>query len=116
MAGVEPGGGLAAGYQFAPRLNLPVADSPTAGLTTPVACGPSLVMALEAEGSRRRCTLVAGLCAVTAAFNVAVCSSPGRAASPADRSGLGLAGTALAASALSIAVLSAGRVLDSHAP
>jgi hypothetical protein len=42
-------------------LNLPVAGSPTAGLTTLVACGPSVVMALEAEGSHRRSTLVAGL-------------------------------------------------------
>jgi hypothetical protein len=45
------GAGLVAGYQFARHhLNLPAADSRTAGLTTRVACGLHLVTALEAGG------------------------------------------------------------------
>lgn len=45
-------------------------------LTTLVACGLYLVMALEAGGSRRRSTLVAVMCAVMAALYVGTFADP----------------------------------------
>ena len=66
-AGALIGTGLVAGYQFARHdLDLSVADSRTVAVSTLIACGLYLVMALEAEGSRQRSTLVAGMCAVLA--------------------------------------------------
>ncbi len=51
--------GCVAGYLFALHdLDLAVADARTVAVTILVACGLYLVMALEAEGSRRRSTLV----------------------------------------------------------
>ena len=56
-AGVLIGTGLVAGYLFARHdLDLSIADSRTVALTTLVANGLYLVMALEAGGSRRRST------------------------------------------------------------
>jgi cation-transporting ATPase E len=71
-AGVVIGTGLVAGYLFALHdLDLSVADSRTVALTTLVANGLYLVMALEAGGSRRRSALVAGMCAVMAGLYAA---------------------------------------------
>jgi len=66
-AGALIGTGLVAGYQFARHdLDLSVADSRTVAVSTLIACGLYLVMALEAEGSRQRSTLVAAMCVVLA--------------------------------------------------
>ena len=56
-------------------------DSRTVAVTILVACGLYLVMALEAEGSRRRSTLVAAMCAVLAASTWSACCWRARAAS-----------------------------------
>ncbi len=70
-AGFVTGTGVVASYLFALHdLNLSVPDSRTVALTTLVANGLYLVMALEAGGSRRRSTLVAGMCAVMAGVYV----------------------------------------------
>ena len=106
-AGVLVGTGLVAGYLFARHdLNLSVADARTVALTTLIANGLYLVMALEAGGSRRRSTLVAGMCAVMAALYV------GALLIPATRSffaltvpGPEMIVTALAASTVSIGAL-----------
>ncbi len=77
-AGAVVGTGLVAGYLFALHdLNLSVADSRTVAVTILVACGLYLVMALEAEGSRRRSALVAGMCAVLAGVYLAALLLPG---------------------------------------
>jgi cation-transporting ATPase E len=77
-AGAVVGTGLVAGYLFALHdLDLSVADARTVAVTILVACGLYLVMALEAEGSRRRSTLVAGMCAVLAGVYVAALLLPG---------------------------------------
>ena len=71
------GTGVVAGYLFALHdLDLSVADSRTVALTTLVASGLYLVMALEAGGSRRRSTLVAVMCAVMAALYVGALAAP----------------------------------------
>lgn len=70
-AGVVLGTGVVAGYLFALHdLGEPVADARTVALTTLVVSGLYLVMALEAGGSRRRSTLVGGMCVVMAALYV----------------------------------------------
>jgi cation-transporting P-type ATPase E len=77
-AGAVVGTGLVAGYLFALHdLNLSVADSRTVAVTILVACGLYLVMALEAEGSRRRSALVAGMCAVLAGVYLLALLLPG---------------------------------------
>ena len=77
VALVFGGTGLIAGYLFARHdLDLSVADSRTVALTTLIASGLYLVMALEAGGSRRRSTLVAGMCAVMAALYIAALLIP----------------------------------------
>jgi len=66
-AGAPLGAGLVAGYLFALHdLDLSVTDSRTVAVTILVAGGLYPVLALEAEGSRRRSTLVAAMCAVLA--------------------------------------------------
>ncbi|MDQ2894918.1 MAG: cation-translocating P-type ATPase, partial [Actinomycetota bacterium] len=66
-AGALLGAGLVAGYLFARHdLDLSVADARTVAVTILIAGGLYLVMALEAQGSRRRSTLVAGMCAALA--------------------------------------------------
>jgi len=73
-AGVITGTGVVASYLFALHtLELSVADSRTVALTTLIACGLYHVMALEAGGSRRRSTLVAGMCAVMARCTLRRC-------------------------------------------
>ena len=76
-AGALLGIGVVAGYLFALHdLDLSVTDSRTVAVTILVACGLYLVMALEAEGSRRRSTLVAGMCAVLGGLYVAALLIP----------------------------------------
>ena len=70
-AGFVTGTGVVAAYLFALHdLNLQVAAARTVALTTLVANGLYLVMALEAGGSRRRSALVAGMCTAMAATYV----------------------------------------------
>ncbi|HYM46271.1 MAG TPA: HAD-IC family P-type ATPase [Solirubrobacteraceae bacterium] len=70
-AGVVVGTGVVAGYLFALHdLDLAVGQARTVAVTILVACGLYLVMALEAEGSLRRSTLVGGMCAVLAGLYV----------------------------------------------
>ena len=106
-AGVLIGTGLIAGYLFARHdLDLSVADSRTVALTTLVANGLYLVMALEAGGSRRRSTLVAVMCAVMAALYVAALLIPAtRSFFALTVPGPEMIVTALAASAISIGAL-----------
>lgn len=62
-AGAVTGAGLVAGYLFALHdLDLTVAECRTVAVTILILCGLYLVAALEAEGSRRRSTLVAIMC------------------------------------------------------
>ncbi|HUA02309.1 MAG TPA: HAD-IC family P-type ATPase, partial [Solirubrobacteraceae bacterium] len=76
-AGVLVGTGLVAGYLFSVHdLTLSTADARTVALTTLIANGLYLVMALEAGGSRRRSTLVAGMCAVMGGLYVAALLIP----------------------------------------
>lgn len=108
-AGAVVGTGVVTGYLFAVHdLDLSLADARVVALTTLVACGLYLVMALEAGGSRRRSTLVAVMCAVMAGLYV------GALLLPASRTffaltvpDVGMIATALMASAVSIAALAA---------
>jgi P-type E1-E2 ATPase len=71
-AGVVLGTGLVAGYLFARHdLDLSVPDARTVAVSILVAGGLYLVTALEGEGSRRRSTLVAAMCALLGAGYVA---------------------------------------------
>jgi cation-transporting P-type ATPase E len=71
-AGALVGVGIVAGYLFALHdLDLPVADARTVAVSTLIACGLYLVMALEAAGSRQRSTLVAVMCVALAGLYVA---------------------------------------------
>jgi hypothetical protein len=78
-AGAVVGAGLVAGYLFALHdLDLSVTDSRTVAVTILVACGLYLVMTLdEAQGSRRRSTIVAAMCAVLAGVYVVALLLPG---------------------------------------
>ncbi|HYM54758.1 MAG TPA: HAD-IC family P-type ATPase, partial [Solirubrobacteraceae bacterium] len=76
-AGAVLGTGVVAGYLFVLHdLDLAVPRARTVAVTILVACGLYLVMALEAEGSLRRSTLVAGMCAVLAGAYVAALLLP----------------------------------------
>jgi cation-transporting ATPase E len=76
-AGIVVGTGLVSGYLFALNdLDLSVADARTVAVTILVVCGLYLVIALEAEGSRKRSALVAGMCAVLGAMYVATIIVP----------------------------------------
>ncbi len=76
-AGFVTGTGLVSGYLFARHdLDLSVPDARTVALTTLVASGLYLVMALEAGGSRRRSVLVDSMCAIMAAIYVLVLLTP----------------------------------------
>jgi magnesium-transporting ATPase (P-type) len=77
-AGAVVGAGLVSGYLFAVHdLDLSVADARTVAVTVLVACGLYLVIALEAEGSRRRSELVAIMCAVLGGLYVLAIAIPG---------------------------------------
>ncbi len=76
-AGVVLGTGVVSGYLFSLHdLNLPVQEARTIALTTLVAGGLYLVMALEAGGSRRRSTLVATMCAAMGGLYVVALLAP----------------------------------------
>jgi cation-transporting P-type ATPase E len=77
-SGFVLGTGLVSGYLFSVHdLDLSVADARTVAVTVLVVCGLYLVIALEAEGSRRRSTLVAAMCLVLAGLYAAVLVIPG---------------------------------------
>lgn len=76
-AGFVVGTGLVSGYLFTVHdLDESVADARTVAVTILVTCGLYLVIALEAEGSRKRSALVAGMCAVLAGLYVAAIIIP----------------------------------------
>jgi magnesium-transporting ATPase (P-type) len=106
-AGLVLGTGLIAGYLFALHdLNLSVPDARTVALTTLIASGLYLVMALEAGGSRRRSTLVATMCAVMAGLYVAALVIPAtRSFFALTLPDAGMILTSLLASAVSIGAL-----------
>jgi cation-transporting P-type ATPase E len=106
-AGMVLGTGLVAGYLFSLHdLDLSVADARTVALTTLVASGLYLVMALEAGGSRRRSTLVAAMCTAMAALYVFALLVPGtRMFFALTVPDLGMLATALLASAVSVGAL-----------
>ena len=106
-AGIVLGTGLVGGYLFARHdLDLSVADSRTVALTTLIAGGLYLVMALEAGGSRRRSTLVASMCAAMAGLYVAALLIPAsRRFFALTIPDPGMVLTALLASAVSIGTL-----------
>jgi cation-transporting P-type ATPase E len=106
-AGALLGAGLVAGYLFALHdLDLSVTDSRTVAVTILVACGLYLVLALEAQGSRRRSTLVAGMCAVLAGLYVATLLLPAtRRFFQLNALDAGMVVTAVFASAIAIAAL-----------
>ena len=99
--------GVVAAYLFALHdLDLSVADSRTVALTTLIANGLYLVMALEAGGSRRRSELVAGMCAVLAGVYAAALLIPAtRSFFQLTVPDAGMIATSLAASAVSISAL-----------
>jgi hypothetical protein len=87
-------------------LNLSVANARTVALTTLIANGLYLVLALEAGGSRRRSSLVAGMCAVMGGLYVAALLIPAaRKFCALTVPGPEMIVTALAASAVSIGAL-----------
>jgi len=106
-AGALLGAGLVAGYLFALHdLDLSVTDSRTVAVTILVACGLYLVLALEAQGSRRRSTLVAAMCAVLAGIYVATLLLPAtRRFFQLNALDVGMVVTAVFASAIAIAAL-----------
>jgi cation-transporting ATPase E len=76
-AGALLGAGVVSGYLFARHdLDLSIADSRTVAVSILIAGGLYLVMALEAQGSRRRSTLVGVMCAVLAGLYVAALLIP----------------------------------------
>ncbi|HEX5192072.1 MAG TPA: HAD-IC family P-type ATPase [Solirubrobacteraceae bacterium] len=106
-AGLVLGTGLIAAYLFAVHdLDLSVPDARTVALTTLIASGLYLVMALEAGGSRRRSSLVAVMCAAMAGLYVVTLLTPATrrffALTVLDP---GMLATALVAGALSIGAL-----------
>ena len=106
-AGVVVETGVVAGYLFALHdLDLSVADARTVAVTTLVACGLYLVMALESEGSLRRSTLVGGMCAVLAgAYVVALLLPSTRSFFALSVPNAGMLATACLAGATSIGAL-----------
>jgi cation-transporting ATPase E len=103
-AGVMTGTAVLSSYLFAIHgLDMSVLDARTVALTTFVITSLYLVMALEAGGSRRRCGLVAAMCAALAILYI------GALIIPATRSffalqppSVGMLVTAVLASAVSI--------------
>ena len=103
-AGSVLGVGVVAGYVFALHdLNLRLVAARTVAVTTLVVGGLYLVMALEAEGSRRRSTLVAGMCAALAGLYVLALAVPAtRQFFALTVPSLGMIATILVASAVAI--------------
>jgi len=106
-AGAVLGAGVVAGYLFTLHdLDLSVADARTVAVTILIMGGLYLVMALEAEGSRRRSTLVAAMCATLAGIYVAALVIPGaRRFFELNAPDPGMIATAVLAGALTVAAL-----------
>jgi cation-transporting P-type ATPase E len=106
-AGIVVGTGLVAAYLFARHdLNESVPDARTVALGTLIISGLYLVMALEAGGSRRRSSLVAGMCAVMAGLYVVALVLPAsRSFFALSVPNPGMIMTTLIASAVSIGTL-----------
>jgi P-type E1-E2 ATPase len=106
-AGAVIGSSLVAGYLFALHdLGLSVTNARTVAVTILIACGLYLVMALETEGSRRRSTLVAAMCAALAGLYVAALLIPAtRRFFQLTVPDAGMIATALVASSVAIVAL-----------
>jgi len=106
-AGFIVGTGTVASYLFALHdLDIGLRESRTVALTTLIACGLYLVMALESGGSRQRSTLVAIACGVMAVAYVVVLALPfARDFFDIVTPTLAMAATAVAASAAAILAL-----------
>jgi len=106
-AGFVTGTGVVSAYLFAVHdLDLSIPDARTVALTTLIANGLYLVVALEAGGSTRRVTLVAVMCAVMAGLYVLTLLLPAtesffQLTSPT----IGMVATSIIASAISIGAL-----------
>jgi cation-transporting P-type ATPase E len=76
-AGVVLGAGVVSGYLFALHdLDLPLVQARTVAVTTLIAGGFYLVLALESEGTARRSTLVGAMCAALAGVYAAALLIP----------------------------------------
>ena len=106
-AGVLVGTGVVAGYLFAVHdLDLSVTDARTVAVSVLVACGLYLVLALEAQGSRRRSGLVAIMCAALAGVYVLSLAVPAsRRFFELNAPDAGMIATSIIASAVAIAAL-----------
>ena len=106
-AGVVLGTGTVAGYLFAVHdLDMSVMQARTVAVTVLVLCGLYLVLALEAEGSVRRSTIVSAMCAVLAGAYAAVLILPStRRFFELAAPDTAMLATALCASALTIGAL-----------
>jgi P-type E1-E2 ATPase len=106
-AGVMLGAGVVAGYLFALHdLDLSVQAARTVAVTIVTAGGLYLVMALETEGSWRRSTLVAGMCAALAGVYVAALLIPAtRRFFELTTLDVGMVATSVVASAMTVAAL-----------
>ena len=103
-AGAVLGVGVVSAYLFAlDDLDLSVLDSRTVAVTTLVAAGLYLVLALEAQGSRRRSTLVAAMCTVLGGLYVGALSIPAtRSFFELTVPSIGMATTALLGAAIAV--------------
>jgi cation-transporting ATPase E len=106
-AGLLVGAGVLVGYLFArDGLNMSVEDARTVAVSILVACGLYLVIALEAEGSRTRTTVVTVMCAALGAAYVAcVLVQPVRRFFAISTPSADIIATAAVASAVAIAAL-----------
>ncbi len=106
-AGTMLGSGVVAGYLFCIHdLDLSVADARTVAVTILVACGLYLVMALEAQGSRKRSAIVGGMCAALGCVYVgALLLPPTRSFFELTLPNIGMIATAVLASAITITAL-----------
>ena len=106
-AGAVLGAGVVAGYLFALHdLDLSLADARTVAVTTLIVGGLYLVMALETEGSWRRSTLVASMCATLAGLYVATLLIPAtRRFFELTTPDAGMIATSVLASALTVVAL-----------
>jgi hypothetical protein len=106
-AGVVLGTGVVSGYLFALHdLDLSLMQARTVAVTTLIAGGLYLVLALEAEGSTRRSTLVGVMCAALGGVYVAALLTPStRRFFELALPTVGMIATAALASAVSIGAL-----------
>jgi cation-transporting ATPase E len=106
-AGVVLGTGVVSGYLFALHdLDLTLVQARTVAVTTLIAGGLYLVLALESEGTTRRSTLVGAMCAALAGLYVAALLVPStRRFFALALPDAGMIATAMLASAVSIGAL-----------